>query len=405
MLIKIIYVSQVEIDDVTETFRRSRINTETNYVKFLQLFRETVLDKLGLVEFKQPLDQSLSSNALNALKQFKLDSKGVDERLPLIGQHFLNLLNLASVARSRTIYFNRLSHDDLYDCQIDCNDGQSIKCHKCVLVARSEFFRNMFLGGWLESSLKSVSLPFDLDLAQIFVDYLYTDELILSNSGAKNESTMKSKTEIEIELLVNLYVLSDQLLVERLKNLCEFRLAYLINLKNVIEMFDFSCEYEATQLKDYCMEFISRNLDTLVEMRQLESLGMSSLQQLAKFYRGYFPLIEARLLTPYSFGLDPDKVELVPEELLYDEKFIQGVGTGEEAASRKKTPTPLVGSKLKPLEDELKIMDNLSLGENDPGHVSAPQQASGPVNTQKWETVTKKVEIFLLFFKLIKLIF
>ena len=101
----------------------------------------------------------------------------------------------------------------------------------------------MFLGGWLESSKSSITLPFDADLMEIFVDYLYTDELQLEPIVVRAQSSgssVKSRTEKEIELAMNMYVLSDQLLVERLKNLCEFKLVYLVNLRNVLELFEFA---------------------------------------------------------------------------------------------------------------------------------------------------------------------
>lgn len=146
----------------------------------------------------------------------------------------------------------------------------------------------MFMGGWLESSKSSITLPFDLDLMQIFIDYLYTDELSAMESvveRAINYSSVKSRTEKEIELAMNVYVLSDQLLVEHLKSLCEFKLVYLVSLKNVGEMLEFATQYSAQQLRQYCMEFCARNLVTLVDSRLLESLGQELLNDLSQFYR------------------------------------------------------------------------------------------------------------------------
>ena len=37
------------------------------------------------------------------------------------------------------------------DVKLECNDGQIFQCNKCLLVARLEYFRHMFLSGvWLE---------------------------------------------------------------------------------------------------------------------------------------------------------------------------------------------------------------------------------------------------------------
>lgn len=144
------------------------------------------------------------------------------------------------------------------------------------------------MGGWLESTKSSITLPFDVDLMQIFVDYLYSDELNMESvveRALSSTSSAKSRSEKEIELAMNVYVLSDQLLVERLKNLCEFKLVYLVNLKNVVELLQFAELYSASQLKQYCMEFCTRNLLTLIDSRLLETLTEELLTDLSQFYR------------------------------------------------------------------------------------------------------------------------
>ena len=131
--------------------------------------------------------------------------------------------------------------------------------------------------------------------------------------------------------------MSDQLLVERLKNLCEFRLSNLVNLKNVVEIFEFSDQYEAKQLKDFSMEFISANLVTLLEAKQLECTSAELLKELSKFYRNYYALVDSRRITPYSseIGLEPKCIDLIPIELLYDPKFVDG-NLDEAILSKKK---------------------------------------------------------------------
>jgi hypothetical protein len=144
------------------------------------------------------------------------------------------------------------------------------------------------MGGWLESNMSSIKLPFDADLMQIFVDYLYTDELKLDSvveNSLNVESSAKSRMEKEIELSMNMYVLSDQLLIVRLKNLCEFKLAYLANLKNVVELLDFAHKYSAQQLKEYCMELCIRNLVSLIDSKVLENLNDDVLAELSAFYK------------------------------------------------------------------------------------------------------------------------
>ena len=247
------------------------------------------------------------------------------------------MYKLVNTLKKKSLKFNRFSYQDLYDCEIECNNQQSIKCHRCILIARSDYFKNMMMGYWMESSKYAIQLPFDADLMQILVDYFYSDEIQMDFIHTNQSSTIKSKTEREIEILFNLYILSDQLLVERVKNLCEFKLSNLVNLKNVVEIFEFSNQYEAKQLKEFCMEFISCNLATIVEAKQLESTSVDLLQELSEFYRNYYPLIGSRRITPYSseIGLDPKNIDLIPLDLLYDQKFIDGY-IDDESINKKK---------------------------------------------------------------------
>jgi hypothetical protein len=193
----------------------------------------------------------------------------------------------------KVLKFQRNSYSELFDCEIILNEDHSIKCHKCLLIARCDYFRHMFTGSWIESKSTVIQLPFDVDLMQILIDYLYTDDIQMEfiHSSPNSGTSLKSKTERELEILFNLYVLSDQLLVTRLKNLCEFKITNLVNLKNVAEIFDFAGHYEANQLKEFCMEFITRNLVTLIEAKQLETLSLNLLKELSGFYREYFHIV------------------------------------------------------------------------------------------------------------------
>jgi hypothetical protein len=111
----------------------------------------------------------------------------------------------------------------------------------------------------------------------------------------------------------------------------------LVNLKNVVEILDFSNQYEAKQLKDFCMEFIASNLVTIIEAKQLESLNFDLLKELSEFYRNYFPLVGSRRITPYpaEIGLNPKMIDLIPIELLYDPKFVDG-NLDDDISNKKK---------------------------------------------------------------------
>lgn len=397
LLIHYIYTSEIKIDLIRTLIKKTSINNEANFLKLLADFKEIVVEKFGFNELKVNFDPK---NYTRIIKELQINLKESSERQEIICDCFFNLLNHAFTNKSdsgnqskrRCLKFSRNTYAEFYDCEIICNNEQSIRCHKCILIARSEYFRNMFMGSWVESNSAKIQLPIDLDLAQIIIDYLYSDEIQMEwiHSNSSSSTSIKSRNERETEVLFNIFILSDQLLVERLKNLCEFKLTNLVNLKNVAEILEFSNEYEARQLKEFCMEFISCNLVTLIDTKQLENVDINLLKELSKFYKSYFPIVDSRIITPYCDGLDPNKIEILPNDIIFDQRFIDGSLNDED--KKKYCNLKELGGKIQPtasltsfldtnqqqvdnIKDELLTMSSKSQGE------------------LKWEKVKKKVII------------
>ena len=67
-------------------------------------------------------------------------------------------------------------------------DGVHFPCHRCVLVARLEFFAAMFSSGWLEMSTTTDSksgqrcpknalpMPFNADVLGVILRFVYADD-------------------------------------------------------------------------------------------------------------------------------------------------------------------------------------------------------------------------------------
>ncbi|XP_070564360.1 inhibitor of Bruton tyrosine kinase-like [Ptychodera flava] len=190
---------------------------------------------------------------------------------------------------SKIIRFDRNKYKSLYDVSIETADGLVIDCHKCVLVARLEYFHSMLGSGWIETSTKTpLKLSFPSDVLNIVLDYLYTDEAISIRSCHN------------VEFVCNVLTVSDQLLITGLKDICQVTLAELITLRNVAELLEFSSLYNALQLKRTCNQFINLNLATLLDMRTLEVLSEELLEDLSAAYREMIPAMSKRIITPYS---------------------------------------------------------------------------------------------------------
>lgn len=133
------------------------------------------------------------------------------------------------------------------------------------------------------------------------LEYLYTDEL----SAIENE---------DIENVCNLLILADEYFLERLKQICEYVLSTHITLKNVSQMFTFSYTYNAKQLSECCMEFICLNLSAVLESRSLEDIDESLLNDLTEFYCNWNPILQQRIITPYSTAPEDEVVLEIAEK-------------------------------------------------------------------------------------------
>ncbi|CAC5394250.1 unnamed protein product [Mytilus coruscus] len=220
-----------------------------------------------------------------------------------------------------SIMFDRQREKGLYDVCIQSEDGVEFMCHKCILVARLEYFQSMLSCGWVETSnTKSLNLPVTGEVLEILLDYLYTDK-----------SVVITDTD-NVELLCNILVVADQMLVIRLKEMCETSLSQLVTFKNVGEILEFSSLYNATQLKSTCQQYIHINLAALMEGRYLDILSDEVMEDLMSYYREQVPVMCRRIITPWDEG--PDKAYL--EEIAQGPKMEDSFETPARKSKSKK---------------------------------------------------------------------
>ena len=75
------------------------------------------------------------------------------------------------------------------------------------------------------------------------------------------------------DLCFHVLVAADQLLIARLKSLCEFAIAdHVMTLKNAAEVLQFAVTYNASGLRDRAAQFLCLNIATLLEKKALDGL-------------------------------------------------------------------------------------------------------------------------------------
>ncbi|XP_018425075.1 PREDICTED: inhibitor of Bruton tyrosine kinase [Nanorana parkeri] len=207
----------------------------------------------------------------------------------------INVVNKKSGNKQR---FNQKKCTSLCDVTMRSEDGKEFNCHKCVLCARLEYFHSMLGNPWIEASCcTALEMPVHSDVLQVIIEYIYTDE------------APRVKESANVEFICNVLVMADQLLIIRLKEICEVTLTERLTLKNAAELLEFAALYNANQLKLSCFQFIGLNMAALLEARSLDVLSDDVLKDLADSYRKMIPAMDKRLLTPYLDGPDISTLE------------------------------------------------------------------------------------------------
>uniref|UniRef100_A0A8C7EZ16 Inhibitor of Bruton tyrosine kinase n=1 Tax=Oncorhynchus kisutch TaxID=8019 RepID=A0A8C7EZ16_ONCKI len=189
--------------------------------------------------------------------------------------------------------YNQKKCSYLCDVTLRSEDGKEFPCHKCVLCARLEYFHSMLGNPWIEAtSCSALEMPTSSEILQVILEYVYTDE------------SPTIKESLNVEFVCNVLVVADQLLITRLKEMCEVAITENLTLKNAAELLQFSAMYNAEQLKLSCIQFIVHNMAALLESKALDILSDDVLVELSASYRRMIPAMQKRLITPYPDAPD-----------------------------------------------------------------------------------------------------
>ncbi|CAJ1061970.1 inhibitor of Bruton tyrosine kinase [Xyrichtys novacula] len=181
----------------------------------------------------------------------------------------------------------------LCDVTLKSEDGKEFPCHKSVLCARLEYFNSMLGNPWIEAtSCTALEMPTSSEILQVILEYIYTDE------------SPTIKESLNVEFVCNVLVVADQLLITRLKEMCEVVITENLTLKTAAELLEFATMYNAEQLKLSCLQFIVLNMAALLESKALDILSDEVLLELSAAYRRMIPAMQKRVITPYPGAPD-----------------------------------------------------------------------------------------------------
>lgn len=154
-----------------------------------------------------------------------------------------------------------LNNPTYSDCVFKLEDNKLVYANKCILSARSEYFRVMlYSGGMKESFSSSQQQPIQIEdvsheVFLFILEYLYTDTI---------------RSDISEDFAIQVLMASELFLLDRLKHLSQEILRTKINTQNVISMLLQSHIHNAIDLKEICLDFClnSNNKSFFVEHPQ-----------------------------------------------------------------------------------------------------------------------------------------
>ncbi|GAB1609231.1 inhibitor of Bruton tyrosine kinase-like [Argonauta hians] len=178
--------------------------------------------------------------------------------------------------------------------RVSSESKEQFKCHKCILVAQSEYFRSMFSCVWRETSANVLTLSFSADVLRILLQYFYTNSI---------------PTLQDCNLLLELLAKAEEILLFDLKNICESQIINSINMTNILDLLQFAIVYNADNLRKTCLQGICDNITHILELRLFDHVKEEVLSEVTKYYRETAPCMERRLITPYTEGPDKQYLE------------------------------------------------------------------------------------------------
>ncbi|XP_036172490.1 inhibitor of Bruton tyrosine kinase isoform X6 [Myotis myotis] len=250
-----------------------------------------------------------------------------DPKTRLDGVRFENeKINVIDKKTGNKPKLNQKKCSFVYDVTMKSVDGKEFPCHKCVLCARLDYFHSMLSSSWIEaSSCAALEMPIQSDILKVILDYLYTDEAVLI------------KESQNVDFICSVLVVADQLLITRLKEICEVALTEKLTLKNAAMLLEFAAMYNAEQLKLSCLQFIGLNMAALLEARSLDVLSVGVLKDLSAFYRKMIPAMDKRVITPYQDGPDISYLELEDGDIFFKEEIKMEQNNSESMFKKAKT--------------------------------------------------------------------
>ncbi|KAL2819677.1 hypothetical protein BJX63DRAFT_358758 [Aspergillus granulosus] len=254
------------------------------------------------------------------------------------------------------------------DVVIDLSDDQ-MTAHSQVICQRCPFFDTLFHGRsggfWLQSRRKNPEDKIHVDMKHIdrvvfefVLRYIYTD-----TDDRLFDDVRTRDTEELIDLIINVAFVADELMIDRLAQICQKALGKFVTSRNVCQLLNAVAPCFITEFKDAALEYICLNLEDLISNKLLGELEETLLRALDYVCHDNqltaFPISRGRNLPDYIFEKYPElasSIESDRRRRVDSMRLKLRVGTlemqeGKPRMSNEKTPASLSVPKLRMSSD------------------------------------------------------
>ncbi|KAL4895074.1 hypothetical protein BDV59DRAFT_159611 [Aspergillus ambiguus] len=212
---------------------------------------------------------------------------------------------------------------DSADVIIDLHDDQ-MKAHSHVICQRCPFFDALFYGRsggqWLASRRTGSSGVIRVDLKHIdrrifefVLRYMYAD----TEDELFDDVRCKDLEEF-IDLVLDVAFVANELMIDRLAQICQRVLGRFVNMRNVCNLLNSIAPCSVREFKDAALEYVCLNLEDLLANRFLGDLDEDLLSELDLVCHENqmtgFPVSRGRNSEEYVFEKYPELVALIESD-------------------------------------------------------------------------------------------
>ncbi|PGH02523.1 hypothetical protein AJ80_08834 [Polytolypa hystricis UAMH7299] len=205
-------------------------------------------------------------------------------------------------------------------------DGAEHKAHSHVLYQRCLFFQGMFFGRaagrWLSSrrepSADSDVLRIDLKHIDPNVFTFVLRHIYADTDDELFEDVQTQELEDFIDLVIDVMSVANELMLDRLAQICQKMLGYFVNTRNVCHLLNAVAPCSVPAFKQAALEYMCLNLEAMLENKLLDDLESDLFYELDEVCRENQltcqPISRGRNSEEYMVEKYPELVSLIEQD-------------------------------------------------------------------------------------------